>query len=48
MLRLLRPYSQDFLDGNNLDYVKKKSKKNFYIQKNIYSLKEIIDFIQMI
>ena len=45
---MLRPYSQDFLDGNNLDYVKKKSKKNFYIQKNIYSLKEIIDFIQMI
>ncbi len=45
---MLRPYSQDFLDGNNLDYVKKKSKKNFYIQKNIYSLKEVVDFIQMI
>lgn len=45
---MLKPYSQDFLDGNNLDYVKKKSRKNFFIQKNIYSLKEVIDFISLI
>lgn len=45
---MLRPYSQDFLDGKNLDYVKEKSGKNFFVQQNIYSLKEVIDFINMI
>ena len=42
---MLRPYSEDFLDGKNLDYVREKSGKNFLVQKNIYSLKEIIDFL---
>ncbi len=45
---MLKPYSHDFLDGNNLDYVKNKLKKDFFIQKNIYSLKEVVDFISMI
>ena len=45
---MLRPYTQDFLDGKNLDYVKEKSGKNFFVQQNIYSLKEVIDFINMI
>ncbi len=42
---MLRPYSQDFLDGKNLDYVKTHSAKNFFVQNNIYSLKEVVDFI---
>jgi len=42
---MLRPYSEDFLDGKNLTYVKEKSGKNFYVQQNIYSLKEVVDFI---
>ena len=42
---MLRPYSEDFLDGKNLDYVRKKSGKNFLVQKNIYSLREVVDFI---
>lgn len=42
---MLRPYSEDFLDGKNLDYVKKQSNKNFFVQKNIYSLKEVVEFI---
>ena len=42
---MLRPYTQDFLDGKNLDYVKKKSGKNFMVQENIYSLKEVVDYI---
>lgn len=42
---MLRPYSEDFLDGKNLDYVKEKSGKNFLVQKNIYSLKEVVEFI---
>ena len=45
---MLRPYTQDFLDGKNLDYVKEQSGKNFLVQKNIYSLKEIVDFIKSI
>ena len=43
---MLRPYSEDFLDGKNLDYVRKKSGKNFFVQKNIYSLKEVVEFIE--
>lgn len=43
---MLRPYSEDFLDGKNLDYVRKKSGKNFLVQKNIYSLKEVVEFIE--
>ena len=45
---MLRPYSQDFLDGKNLDYVRKKSGKKFFVQKNIYSLKEVVEFIEKI
>ncbi len=45
---MLRPYSEDFLDGKNLDYVKEQSNKNFFVQKNIYSLKEVVDFISTI
>jgi NifB/MoaA-like Fe-S oxidoreductase len=45
---MFRPYTQDFLDGQNLDYVKKQSDKNFFVQQNIYSLKEVIDFIKKI
>ena len=43
---MLRPYTQDFLDGKNLDYVIEKSGKNFFVQQNIYSLKEVVDFIK--
>lgn len=45
---MLRPYSEDFLDGKNLDYVKDETKKNFFVQKNIYSLKEVVEFIETI
>ncbi len=42
---MLRQYTEDFLDGKTLSYVKEKSGKNFYVQQNIYSLKEIVDYI---
>lgn len=45
---MLRPYSQDFLDGRNLDYVKEKTKKEFLVQQNIYSLREIVEFLKTI
>lgn len=42
---MLRPYSEDFLDGKNLDYVKTKTQKEFIILSNNYSIKEFIDKI---
>lgn len=43
---MLRPYTEDFLDGKNLDYVKQETGKNFFIVQNIYSMKELIDHIK--
>ncbi len=43
---MLRPYSEDFLDGKTLSYVKKKTSKNFLVQKNIYSLEEVVEYIK--
>jgi len=42
---MLRKYSEDFLDGKTLSYVKEQTHKNFYVQHNIYSLKEVIDYL---
>lgn len=42
---MLRPFTQDFLDGKTLEYVKNKTKLNFHVIQNYYSTKEIIDFI---
>lgn len=45
---MLRPYTEDFLDGKTLTYVKEQTNKNFFVQKNIYSLKEVVDHIKLI
>lgn len=42
---MLRQYTEDFLDGKTLSYVKEMTGKNFFVQQNIYSLKEVIDLI---
>lgn len=42
---MLRPFTQDFLDGKTLDYVKQQTGLDFFVVKNCYSTKEIIDFI---
>ena len=42
---MLRPYTEDFLDGKNLTYVKEQAKKNFYVQQNIYSLEEVVNLV---
>lgn len=42
---MLRQFTQDFLDGENLDYVKKKTKLNFLVIEDFYSTQEIIDFV---
>ena len=40
---MLRPYSEDFLDGNSLNYVKSKLQMPFIVLNNNYSIKEFID-----
>ncbi len=42
---MLKPYSEDFLDGNNLDYVREKTGKKFLVIKNCCSFKEVVDFV---
>lgn len=42
---MLRQFTQDFLDGKDLNYVKKKTKLNFLVINDFYSTKEIIDFV---
>lgn len=45
---MLRPYSEDFLDGKTLDYVKQKTGKNFFVVNNIYSMKEFVDYLYLL
>ena len=45
---MLRPYSEDFLDGKNLDYVRKVTGKKFFVVKNIYSMSEVIEKLKNI
>lgn len=42
---MLRPFTQDFLDGKTLDYVKEKTGLEFCVIQDCYSTKEIVDFI---
>lgn len=42
---MLKPYSQDFLDGRNLDYVKSKTSKEFFIVNDTYSFREFVEYI---
>ena len=43
---MLRPYSEDFLDGKTLSYVKEQTNKNFFVIKNIYSMKELTEYLK--
>ncbi|MBE7708820.1 MAG: DUF512 domain-containing protein [Cyanobacteria bacterium SIG32] len=43
---MLRPYTEDFLDGKNLDYVKKETDKEFFVVQNIYSMEELVNYIK--
>lgn len=42
---MLRPYTETFLDGKDLDFVKEETGKKFFVVKNIYSVKELTDFL---
>ena len=42
---MLKPYTELFLDGKSMSYVKEATNKNFFITENNYSVCEIIDLI---
>jgi putative radical SAM enzyme (TIGR03279 family) len=42
---MLKPFSELFLDGNDLDYVREKTGKNFFVVHEQYSLGELVDFL---
>ena len=43
---MLRPYSEDFLDGKTLTYVKQQTGKEFFVVENIYSMEEVVNKIK--
>lgn len=43
---MLKPYSEDFLDGKNLDYVRKKTGREFFVIQNIYSMEELVEYLR--
>ena len=45
---MLRQYTETFLDGKTLDYVKQKTGKTFLVIQNIYSMEEFIAYIKNI
>ena len=42
---MLKPYTEYFLDGKTLSYVKQKTGKIFLVVKDVYSMKEVVDYI---
>jgi NifB/MoaA-like Fe-S oxidoreductase len=42
---MLKPLSELFLDGKDLNYVKKETNKDFIIIKNQYSLEELTEYL---
>lgn len=42
---MLKPYSETFLDGKTLSYVKEKTGKKFFVIKEVYSTKELTDYL---
>ena len=42
---MLSPYTELFLDGKTLDYVKSKTKKEFFVVRDIYSVSELTDWL---
>ena len=42
---MLKPYTNLFLDGNSLDYVKEKTAKNIVVFEDNYSVGEVLDLL---
>lgn len=45
---MLKPYTNLFLDGNSLDYVKEKTGKNIVVFEDNYSVAEVLDLLQAV
>ena len=43
---MLKPYSEDFLDGKNLDYVRENTGREFFVVQNIYSMEELVEYLR--
>ncbi len=43
---MLKPYSEDFLDGKTLSFVKEQTGKEFLVVKDFYSMREVVEFIK--
>ena len=43
---MLKPYSEDFLDGKNLDYVRENTGREFFVIQNIYSMEELVEYLR--
>lgn len=43
---MLRPYSEDFLDGKTLSHVREKTGKAFFVINNIYSMRELTEYLK--
>lgn len=43
---MLKAFSEDFLDGKNLDYVREKTSHNFFVVKNSNSAEEIVEMLK--
>ena len=42
---MLKPYTNLFLDGNSLDYVKEKTNQNIIVFEDNYSVAEVLNLI---
>ena len=45
---MLKPYSEDFLDGKTLSYVKEQTGRQFFVVEDIYSMKELCSYLNKI
>ena len=43
---MLKPYTEYFLDGKTLTYVKEQTQKEFFVIQNVYSMKEVIELVK--
>lgn len=43
---MLKPFTDSFLDGKTLDYVKKETNKEFLVISQQYSISELVEFIK--
>lgn len=45
---MLRPFTQDFLDGKTLDYIKSQTGLDFLVIQDCYSTKEVIEAVELL